>query len=207
MAEQDMRFFPKMMATLALTAGAFTLGGCVYDDYGYGGLNVGYGVAGGYDDGYYGYPGGAYGYGYGYGAPGFGSGWYDNYYYPGSGYYVFDRAGRRARWNSVQRRYWMQRRADRGDYRGPGYRGDRRFDPRRGRPGIVTRDPGAIRDPGRPDRPIVRPDGGGRPQWRERPQYRNDTPRPPRFEGGRGGGGGRRGGLLDRVERRVERQQ
>ncbi|MDF0541108.1 peptidase [Sphingobium sp. H39-3-25] len=90
---------------LLLTLG---LGGCAYDDgYGYGGVDIGYGSA--YGPGYYGPAG--YGYG-GYG------GWYDDYYYPGSGYYVYDRGGSRHRWNDRQRGYWEARRREalaRGD--------------------------------------------------------------------------------------------
>ncbi|WP_088183036.1 peptidase [Sphingobium sp. Z007] len=100
----------RFLAIIGL-AGAMTLGGCAYDDgYGYGGVSVGsgyYGNGGYYDDGLYGSPGfyqpGAYG------------GWYDNYYYPGSGYYIYDRGGRRHRWNDGQRRYWESRRAERGN--------------------------------------------------------------------------------------------
>ncbi|MET0372522.1 MAG: hypothetical protein ABW039_14250 [Sphingobium sp.] len=91
-------------------AGALALGGCAYDDgYGYGGVSVGTGyyAGGGYYDDYYGSP-------YGYGPSGY-TGWYDGYYYPGSGYYVYDRGGRRQRWNDGQRRYWEGRRNNRGD--------------------------------------------------------------------------------------------
>lgn len=79
-------------------AGALALGGCAYDDgYGYGGMSVGSGY---YGSGYYG--------------PSYYSGWYNDYYYPGSGYYVYDRGGKRHRWNDGQRRYWEARRKDRG---------------------------------------------------------------------------------------------
>ena len=44
--------------------------------------------------------------GYGYGSP---YGWYDGFYYPGSGYYVYDRYRRPIRWNDTQRRYWQWR--------------------------------------------------------------------------------------------------
>ena len=85
-----------------VAAGALTLGGCAYGD-------VGFGYGGGY--GSYGY-GGGYGYDYaspyygaGYGSPYFG--WYDDYYYPGTGYYVYDSYRRPHMWNSRQRNYWM----------------------------------------------------------------------------------------------------
>ena len=62
---------------------------------------------------------------YGFGNIGFGGGWYDNFYYPGSGYYIFDRGGRRYQMQNSQRRYWAHRRAEwgvrngkRGDYQG-----------------------------------------------------------------------------------------
>ena len=117
------------MANLALksltAAGLFMLGGCATDGY-YGGVGVGYGSGG-----YYG-PAGYYdGYGGGYG------GWYNDYYYPGAGYYVFDRGGKRHRWNDGQRAYWEQRRAQnpkRGDgqvQNKPIQNGQGRGDPRR----------------------------------------------------------------------------
>lgn len=101
-----------------------------------------YGVGTGYSSGYY---SDGYGYnsgsscdpyspfddyyacdsGYGFGNIGFGGGWYDNFYYPGSGYYIFDRGGRRYQMQNTHRRYWAHRRAEwgtrhgrRGDYRG-----------------------------------------------------------------------------------------
>ena len=61
---------------------------------GYGGLSLGHGGSY-YDDGYYGSS--SY------------YGWHDNYYYPGTGYYVYDRNGRRHKWNDNQRRYWQSR--------------------------------------------------------------------------------------------------
>lgn len=81
------------VAALAASA-AFALSGCMGDDYGYG-----YGgVSVGYADGYYGDP-------Y--------WGWNDDYYYPGTGYYVYDRGGVRHRWNDSQRAYWEHRRGNR----------------------------------------------------------------------------------------------
>jgi hypothetical protein len=109
------------LAALGLVA-AIGLGGCT-DGYGYSGVSVGYGGGGygydGYDDyGYGGYGNGYYGAGYGglggYGG-GFGNsyyGWYGDYYYPGTGYYVYDRDRRRHRWNDTQRRYWEGRRGN-----------------------------------------------------------------------------------------------
>jgi hypothetical protein len=91
---------------LAITlAAAVTLGGCTsyyggyggYGSGGYGGLSVGIGTGGGYYDPYYG------------GSPYWG--WNDGYYYPGTGYYVYDTYRRPHRWSDSQQRYWSQRRA------------------------------------------------------------------------------------------------
>jgi hypothetical protein len=124
-----------MRARLAiLIAGAAALGGCAYGygDYGpYGGLSVGVGYGsgyGGYYGGYGGYGGcydpysasGGYGgydyYGFPVGGYGYGScggsywGWNNGYYYPGTGYYVYDRYRRPHVWSDSQKRYWTQRR-------------------------------------------------------------------------------------------------
>ena len=72
-----------------------------YDRYGRPIYGSGYGA---YDR--YGRP--IYGSGYGYGYQPY-NGWYDGYYYPGTGYYVYDRAGRRERWSEAQKRYWESR--------------------------------------------------------------------------------------------------
>lgn len=75
-------------ALIALSAG-LSLSACATDGYGYGGY--GYGPAY-YGSSYY--------------------GWYDDYYYPGTGYYVYDRSGGRHAWNNSQRRYWESRRVN-----------------------------------------------------------------------------------------------
>lgn len=98
----------KKVAPIAAFASVLTLGGCTTDGYGYGGVNVGYGSGYYYD----GYPNGPY-------AP---YGWYDDYYYPGSGYWLYDRYGARHRWTERQRRYWEQRREHRGKWDGPSTR-------------------------------------------------------------------------------------
>jgi hypothetical protein len=78
---------------------ALALGGCAYGDYGYG---MGYG-------GYYGdYAYGGPYYDYTYGAPYFG--WYDDFYYPGTGVFVYDTYRRPHRWTDRQRSYWTGRR-------------------------------------------------------------------------------------------------
>jgi hypothetical protein len=114
----------------AIAAGALALGGCAYGDLGMGlGYGGGYGGYGGYGGGYssygYGSPygggyygggyGNPYGYGsaYGYGGSGYGSpyyGWYNNYYYPGTGAYVYDSYRRPYSWNGTQQSYWSARR-------------------------------------------------------------------------------------------------
>jgi hypothetical protein len=97
-----------------LAAGALALSGCAYGD-----LGLGYG------DPYYGYGYGSPYYGYGYGSPYYGGGfgyssyyggfgmpyygWYDNFYYPGTGYYVYDSYRRPHVMSSRQRVYWSQR--------------------------------------------------------------------------------------------------
>ena len=75
----------------------------------YGGVSVGYGSP----YGSYGSYGDPYGYGYG---SGYGYlpashyyGWYNGYYYPGTGYYVYDPFGNRFRWDPY-RDYWEARR-------------------------------------------------------------------------------------------------
>jgi hypothetical protein len=90
-------------------AGALALAGCAYGygDYGYGG-GYGYGGYGSYGYSPYGYS--PYGY-YGGSSYGLGSyyGWYDDFYYPGTGIYVYDVHRRRHSWNDRQRSYWTQR--------------------------------------------------------------------------------------------------
>lgn len=90
-------FVPRLPAIALALAATLGLSACYEDGYGYGGLSVGYG------DGYYGRP--YYG---GYGYPYYG--WYDGFYYPGTGYYVYDRYRRAHRWTDAQRNYWEWRR-------------------------------------------------------------------------------------------------
>ena len=98
-------YIPRIVAAGLIGAAALGLSACT-DGYGYSGVSLGYGS--GYYDDYY---GGGY-----YGSPYWG--WYGDYYYPGSGYYVYDRYRRPHRWSDSQRRYWEGRRHD--------WRGDRR---------------------------------------------------------------------------------
>jgi len=184
---------------LALAAG-IGLAGCT-DGYGYSGVSAGYGVAGYGGYGGYGYDGfgydGYYGSGYGY-AGAFGSpywGWYGDYYYPGTGSFVYDRYQRPFRWNDGQRAYWEGRRrdwrGDRGSVRNNwdgfgrnGYAGGQRGDGRRdlrpgaGRPwnGANARGPRGSRRDGQPgtttpnvqqEQRTIAPNGGQR-RWGSR---------------------------------------
>jgi hypothetical protein len=108
-------------AAIALATG-LGLAGCT-TPYG-SGISLGYGN--GYDpyyaNGYgygagYGYPGygaGYPGYGYGMGYPGYGYGfspywgWYDGFYYPGTGYYVYDRDRHPHDMNDDQKSHWFK---------------------------------------------------------------------------------------------------
>ena len=94
MARHDrMRGTARRAASLIALAGALALGGC-YDD-GYNGY--GYAGSGAYDGGY-GYAG------YYDGWPGYG--WYDGFYYPGSGIFAYDRRGGRHHWSGPGGRGW-----------------------------------------------------------------------------------------------------
>jgi hypothetical protein len=88
------------------------LSGCAYNGL-YSGVSVGVGNGGYYDPYYdaygYGYGAGYSRYGYGYGFDPY-WGWNDGFYYPGTGYYVYDRYRRAHRWTDAQRRHWEQRR-------------------------------------------------------------------------------------------------
>lgn len=76
-----------------IAAVSLGLGGCAANGLGMG-VGTGYGY--GYDDYGYGYDRYGYGYSpYGYNSYGSPYGWYNGYYYPGSGGWVYDRDGRR----------------------------------------------------------------------------------------------------------------
>lgn len=106
--------FMRLPAAGLLLALGLGTAACTEDGYGYSGVSVGYSSGGYYDDGYYGrgydpyYRAGSRSY----------FGWYGDYYYPGTGYYVYDRYRRPHRWNDGQQRYWYDR--------GREWRGDRR---------------------------------------------------------------------------------
>ena len=48
-------------------------------------------------------------YRYGFNNIGYGGGWWDNYYYPGYGFYIFDRGGQRYQMRNHHHQYWGQR--------------------------------------------------------------------------------------------------
>jgi len=107
---------PKLLKS-AIAAGALlSLGGCMYGGSGYYGDS--YVNNSRYDcdpyapfDDYY-----ACDYGYGFANIGYGGGWYDQYYYPGYGIYVFDRGGRRHAMRDHHRHYWARQRATYGGH-------------------------------------------------------------------------------------------
>ncbi len=86
--------FGKRTTAGLLVAAGLALSSCS-QGYGYQGFAAGYGNT--WDPYYGGFQADPY------------WGWYGNYYYPGSGVYVFDRSNRRVRWNGVQRNYWLGR--------------------------------------------------------------------------------------------------
>ena len=98
-----------LKAALLVAAGA-GLSGCVYD------VGLGFASDGYYDDAYGCDPYGGYDayyncdYRQAFSNIGFGGGWYDNYYYPGYGIFLFDTFGRRYPMREQYRCYWGERR-------------------------------------------------------------------------------------------------
>lgn len=113
------QFWMKKLVKPALLGGAMlSLGACAYDGSSYGGGSYGDGYVNraGYGcdpyapfDDYY-----ACDDGYGYANIGFGGGWYDSFYYPGYGTYIFDRRGSRYAMQRNHRRHWARQRAEFG---------------------------------------------------------------------------------------------
>jgi hypothetical protein len=109
---------PRIRAALVVLAASAGLGACTNMGP-YGGIGVGVGSQYGYDPYYSGYGYGGYGgYGIPYGYAGYGSGygsaygydpfgWYNGYYYPGSGYYVYDRDHHRRVMTPEERAFWL----------------------------------------------------------------------------------------------------
>lgn len=102
----------KWLKATVLAGAVFGLSGCMY---GSAGGYYGDGYVNGYDQGcdpyapfddYY-----ACDSGYGFANIGFGGGWYDQFYYPGYGFYIFDRDGRRHAMRNNHRRHWAGERA------------------------------------------------------------------------------------------------
>ena len=116
----DMGGFTKMFSSkivlriAALATATIAVSGCTYD-VGLGYASDGYGYGGGSDyydcdpyspfDNYYDCDRG-----YGYSNIGFGGGWYDNLWYPGYGFFLFDNYGQRYNMRDNYRRYWGERR-------------------------------------------------------------------------------------------------
>ena len=137
----------RLRALLALAA-IPALAACdsYYDDYGYGWgyASVGYGGSCCYGGGY----GGYYDPYWDYYASNPYWGWYNGFYYPGTGFFIYDDRRRPFRWNDHHRRFWMDRRSHwdrRGHWNGrPDWR-DNWHDFRRDRRGDHRRDDGRRR--------------------------------------------------------------
>jgi hypothetical protein len=170
-------------ALLVVTAGLGLSASSYNDGYGYSRVTVGYGSAGYcdpyWDDCYY----GGYGRGH-YGDPWYG--WYDDFYYPGIGIFIYDRDGRRHRWSDHHRRHWEGRRhhwrgRDWNDRRWENWGGFRR-DGRDGRDWRDRRRRGATSE-GLNDR-SQRRDWTERQSEMRRPQAVPEATRPARTERG-----------------------
>jgi hypothetical protein len=105
------RFGKKLMFRLAaLATVGLGVSGCTYD------MGLGY-ASDGYGSGYYECdPYGGYDSyydcdnSYGFSNIGYTGGWYNDYWYPGYGFYLFDNGGRRYAMRDNDRRYWGERR-------------------------------------------------------------------------------------------------
>lgn len=187
----------------AIAAGAFlSLAGCMYGGTGY--YGDGYVNNSSYAcdpyapfDDYY-----ACDYGYGFANIGYGGGWYDQYYYPGYGIYIFDRGGRRHAMRNDHRRYWARQRAEYGGHhardrsRYPAQRTERRDQRYQSRDGIRDQRRGNYRD-----NSGDLTDPGTRPRSRATRPDRTDQARPVRNRGNQTGQPDRR------PTRAVERPQ
>jgi hypothetical protein len=143
-----------LLKVAALATASLGLSGCVYD------VGLGYASDRYYDD--YGCdPYGGYDsyydcdYRSGFYNIGFGGGWYDSFWYPGHGYYLFDNYGRRHPMRDHHRRYWGEKRhhwyrQNRGRHDGEGHhRGRGRGYTDNATPGAIgwpERNGGRVRD-------------------------------------------------------------
>jgi len=98
---------PRIRSALVVLAASAGLAGCTsLGPYGGIGVGVGSGYGGyggyGYDPYYAGY---GYGSAYGYNP----YGWYNGYYYPGTGWWVYDRDKNRRPMTDAERAYWNER--------------------------------------------------------------------------------------------------
>ncbi len=164
--------FRRPLSITLVALAATTLGGCYYGDVYGTSYASGGDCSARYGANYYDYDGYAYDDGYGYdcydssdyGAGfvniGFGGGWYDDYYYPGSGLWLFDSYNNRYPLRGQYLNYWGGRRAwwkhhgghGDGNWNRPG-RGDGNGDGRPGRPGGWNGRPGDGQHHGRPPAP------------------------------------------------------
>ncbi|MEH6660614.1 MAG: hypothetical protein V7679_03110 [Parasphingorhabdus sp.] len=174
---------PRLLKSAVAAGALLSLGGCMYGGGAYG---DGYVNNRGYDcdpyapfDDYY-----ACDYGYGFANIGYGGGWYDQYYYPGYGIYIFDRGGKRHAMRDNHRRHWARQRAEYGGHHARdrrdrnvnsdrrGDRRDQRYDRRDG-----SRDPSRNNSRGQ-RRSDDRDNRGARGERGDRPEAR--APRPDR---------------------------
>jgi hypothetical protein len=109
----------------------------------------------------------------GYGPVGFGAGWFNDWYYPGTGVFVYDRWGGRRGWTPYEQAYWRERRIDRREFRADrrqdrqAWRAERRADRQAYRSGQIDRQ--TFRADRRQDRREARVE-----RWRDRADYRQD---------------------------------
>ena len=178
---------PKLLKSAIAAGVLLSLGGCMYGAGG-GYYGDGYVNNSRYDcdpyapfDDYY-----ACDYGYGFANIGYGGGWYDQYYYPGYGIYVFDGGGRRHAMRDRDRHYWARQRAAYGGHHARdrdhrrGQRADRRDWRNDGRDRTRDSRRGNYRDT-----PRTRDGVGLRPGTRETRPDRTDRAAPSRNRGDR----------------------
>ena len=170
-----------LRAALLITA-SVGVSGCVYD------VGLGYASDGYYDDGYdcdaYGSYDAYYDcdYGQGFANIGFGGGWYDDYYYPGYGFFLFDQVGRSYAMRDHHRRYWGENRQFHYREHRSRNRDGRRYD--RGQRGYTNdATPGVIGSPERNGWRVRDGDDSRRYARRENRRSRTDQ-----WQGGEGRG-------------------